>query len=437
MRLAWFSPLPPARSGVAAYSAELVPLLKREFALDCFPESRAHDFVWQHRRRPYDLTVYQLGNAPFHDYMWPYLASHPGLVVLHDACLHHARARQLLSQKRFDDYRQELWFDRPEAPRDFVEYAIEGLGGSIYYFWSMLRVVMQTARLVSVHNARVAGDLRASFPETPVRSIVLGKAPVETTEAMRRNIRTRLALPDETVVFAVFGKATAEKRIRPIVRAFSSIVRDGIDARLLCVGDTAECPWLGAELRELALDDRVHVTGYIADEAIGEYLAAADVCLCLRWPTARETSAAWLHCLAAARATVITDLAHLADIPTVDLRNWPVHAPGADHVSFYQEPVAARVDLLDEDHALRSAMRTLATEVALRDTLARAGHAYWSAHHTMEATAANYLGLVSEAAARPAPVPGSLPRHFTDDYTEPTRQIAERFGVSGALSILR
>ena len=188
-RLAWFSPLPPIRSGIAAYSAELVPLLEHEFAIDCFPESRAHDFVWQHRRRPYNLTVYQLGNAPFHDYMWPYLVSHPGLVVLHDACLHHARARQLLSRKRFDDYRQELWFDRPEAPRDFVEYAIEGLGGPIYYFWSMLRVVMQTARLVAVHNARVAGDLRTSFPETPVRSILLGKAPVETTAAMRQNMR--------------------------------------------------------------------------------------------------------------------------------------------------------------------------------------------------------------------------------------------------------
>ncbi len=49
---------------------------------------------------------------------------------------------------------------------DVAEYAVEGLGGPIYYFWSMLRVVMQSARMVAVHSAtrrggpatRVSGD---------------------------------------------------------------------------------------------------------------------------------------------------------------------------------------------------------------------------------------------------------------------------------------
>ena len=64
--------------------------------------------------------------------------------------------------------------------------------------------------------------------------------------------------------------------------------------------------------------DRVRVTGHVEDAEIAAYLAASDICLCLRWPTALETSASWLHCLAAHRVTVITDLAHLADVPTID-----------------------------------------------------------------------------------------------------------------------
>ena len=126
MRVAWFSPLPPVRSGIAAYSAELLPLLGGGFEVDVFVDRRvsrvdrrasptatceaqdatafdAHDFVWMHQRRPYDLIVYQLGNAPCHDYMWAYLVRYPGLVVLHDACLHHARARHLLEQQRFGE----------------------------------------------------------------------------------------------------------------------------------------------------------------------------------------------------------------------------------------------------------------------------------------------------------------------------------------------
>src|SRR2546430_12142591 len=52
------------------------------------------------------------------------------------------------------------------------------------------------------------------------------------------------------------------------------------------------------------------------------HLAACDVTLNLRWPTARETSGPWLRALAAARATVITDLVHHADVPSLDPRTW-------------------------------------------------------------------------------------------------------------------
>src|SRR3954470_18173052 len=93
MRIAWFSPLPPDRSGIAAYSADLVPRLAQTHGIETFSAATAHQFLWTARRHPYDLVVYQLGNAPCHDAMWGYLAAFPGLVVLHDARVHHARAR--------------------------------------------------------------------------------------------------------------------------------------------------------------------------------------------------------------------------------------------------------------------------------------------------------------------------------------------------------
>ncbi len=106
-RLAWFSPMPPVRTGIAAYSAELVAALRAELRDRCV-RRRAGTRGWRRshpaRRplgarlplaappRPYDLTVYQLGNSSHHDYQWPYLFRYPGLVVLHDTHLHHARA---------------------------------------------------------------------------------------------------------------------------------------------------------------------------------------------------------------------------------------------------------------------------------------------------------------------------------------------------------
>jgi glycosyltransferase involved in cell wall biosynthesis len=406
MRIAWFSPFPPERSGIAAYSTEILPLLSSGHAIERVPESGAHDFVWKHRRNPYDLVVYQLGNAPCHDYMWAYLAAFPGLVVLHDGRLHHARARRLLKDRRFDDYRREFAYDHPDARPEAAEYAVEGLGGSISYFWSMLRVVMRTARLVAVHNPRVADDLRTDYPGVAIEAIRMGVPAIAPDADTRRRVRQTLQIPDEAVVFAAFGKVTAEKRIPAILAALATLRRERMNAWLLIVGDADDLSAISA--------DGVRTTGYLPDEAVGSYLTAADACLCLRWPTALETSASWLRCLAAARATVLTDLPHLVDIPS---------------------SVAMRVDLLNEERDLVDAMRRLASDPHLRDALARAGHEYWQAGHTLPAMAEDYERLLVAAAARIAPEQTDLPSHFADDHSAAARQIAGRFGVD--VDILR
>jgi glycosyltransferase involved in cell wall biosynthesis len=407
MRLAWFSPLPPTRSGIAAYSTELLPELSAAHVIDSYDEASAHDFVWKHRRHPYELVVYQLGNAPCHDYMWAYLARYPGLVVLHDARLHHARARQLLNQRRFDDYREEFQYDHPDARQEFAEYAVEGLGGSIYYFWSMLRVVMRTARFVAVHNPRVADDLRADYPDTPIDVIRMGVPAIDGSNDAYRRSRRALSIPETSTAFAVFGKVTAEKRITAILRALASLVASGRDACLLLVGDADQYGALAAELAHYGINDRVRVSGHVSDDAVAGYLAAADACLCLRWPTAQETSASWLRCLAAGRATVISDLAHLVDIPAA---------------------AAIRIDLLDEDRELLLAMQALVDDPDRRAQIARAGHAYWSENHTIELLAGDYERVMRSAATRPVPHPPDLPSHFYEDYSSMARGIAARFG---------
>src|SRR5512141_2157279 len=99
--VAWFSPMPPVRTGIAGRSAELVPALReRGYGVDVFDEPAAHDFPWRRAQHPYDLVVYQFGNSSHHDYIWAYAVRYPGLVVLHDARLHHARAAFLLREKR-------------------------------------------------------------------------------------------------------------------------------------------------------------------------------------------------------------------------------------------------------------------------------------------------------------------------------------------------
>jgi len=411
-RIAWFSPLPPVHSGIAAYSAELLPRLGETFVIDSYPEHTAHDFVWRSRRTPYDLVVYQLGNARHHDYMWAYLARYPGLVVLHDVRLHHARARSLLDQRRFDDYRQEFGYDHPDVNPDFAQYAIEGLGGPIYYLFPMLRVVIRTARTIAVHNPRVASELAKTYADAAIETIRMGVPPLVHRDGARHEIRTQLSLPEEAIVFAAFGKVTPEKRVSAMLHGLRTLTRDGQQAYLMLVGDEGAYPELGVEVDRLGLRDWIRVTGHVADQAIADYLAAADACLCLRWPTAQETSASWLRCLAAARPTVITDLAHLVDTP---------------------RDVAIRVDPMRETASVADAMRRLADDGPLRAELGRAGHAYWSMHHTLDAMTEDYRRLVALAASRPAPAPDDLPTHFVTNYSEAARSTLDHFGLTAGI----
>ena len=125
----------------------------------------------------------------------------------------------------------------------------------------------------------------------------------------------------------------------------------------------------------------------------------------------------------AARPTIVTALAHLADVPTLDARTWRLSHPS-------REAIAVSIDLVDEDEALLAAMSRLAADGALRGRLAHAGHTYWSREHTLALMAEDYRRVMAEAAARPAPQVDGLPSHFTDDYTSLVRQLSERMGVT-------
>ena len=166
MRLAWFTPLSPARSGLAVHAAGLLSRLAGDFEVDVFVDEAdpavlapridppaavrpAHDFPWRHARRPYDLTVYDLADAAGHDYAWGYAVRYPGLAVLHDTVLHHARAAQLLRRNRLDDYRAELRFDRPDREPDVCALARAAVP-HVRAEWPLIGAIVRSARLAVV-----------------------------------------------------------------------------------------------------------------------------------------------------------------------------------------------------------------------------------------------------------------------------------------------
>ena len=449
-RLAWFTPLPPAKSGIAQYNAELLPGLASSFHIDLFVDDSsesfrspannlcifsAHDFIWKHLREPYDLVVYQLGNAPCHDYMWAYLTRFPGLVVLHDGQLHHARGRTLLQQwhPRKEDYRREFWFNHPDANADLAELGAVGLLGSLTYLWPMLRIVVESSRAVLVHNEWLAEQIREDHPDTTVYVVSMGVPEAAPAPDARRRIRARHGIPEDAVVFTAFGKATPEKRVREATRALASMADAVPQAHLLAAGETVDYYDLQAEAAVLGVGGRVTVAGYVTDAEIDDYLEASDVCLCMRWPTSRETSASWLRCLAAGKPTISTDLVHTTDVPTLDPRDWSVLAGEKGSA----KPIGVSIDILDEDHSLKLALRRLATDGALRATLGRNARLLWSRRFRIERMASGYRDIVERALASPVPDSSrraGFPKHLLADGTDHAKQLLRDAGLPSEIA---
>ncbi len=455
MHLAWFSPVPPVRSGIAGRSAELVESLRRRgHTIDIYvdePVARvahgvasAHDFLWRHRLRPYDLTVYQFGNSSHHDYEWPYALHHPGLVVLHDTHLHHARAALLLRETRVAEYRAEFRWSHPEVSPDVAELAVAGFDSRLFYDWPMVRSLVETSRLVAVHGEGARAELAGALhlPDRIV-SIRLGEGQIVTPEReaqARVQVRRRYGIAEDAVVFGCFGGLTPEKRIHQILAAFCALLPYVPGARLLLAGASAPhydvAADIAAGIDSSELQDRVTLTGYLdTDRDLTDHLAACDVSLNLRWPTARETSGPWLRALAAGRPTIITDLVHLGDVPSLDPRTWKVREAPQPPASSLQPPVCVAIDILDEDHSLRLAMRRLASDRALRDELGRAAREWWAREHSVEAMVEDYERVMQQAAcpepgrgARPAPGV-TLPAHMRNAGDRTLRALLDPFGV--------
>src|SRR5690606_40966245 len=104
---AWFTPLRPVESGISQYSEDLLPVLARAWQIDVYVDGyrpthlresdnlrvrMAREFRAAHRARPYDAVVYQMGNNPYHAYMYDPAREVPAVPARHDTVLPHLRA---------------------------------------------------------------------------------------------------------------------------------------------------------------------------------------------------------------------------------------------------------------------------------------------------------------------------------------------------------
>jgi len=337
MRVAFFSPLPPARSGIADYSAALLDPLGRLAEIETFAEAAP---AFDPGR--YDAVLYQLGNNPYHSFAYETALRHPGFIVLHEANLHHLIADITIRRGDWEAYLREVERNAgPEALAYALRY-VRTLERGPQYEIPMLRSVLERSRGVIVHSEAVAEVVREHGFAGPVAKIPHGAWIVDGD---RMGYRQRLGLDERAPLIGIFGFLKPYKRIGESLRAFRRLARLAPEARLLLVGEVhPELP-LDSMIAALGLSALARHIDFAPIEDFNGYLAACDIVLNLRYPTVGESSGTLLRALGMGKAVIVSDVGSFREFPDSICLKAPVDASEEEHLFEYLNLLVSRPEI--------------------------------------------------------------------------------------------
>jgi glycosyltransferase involved in cell wall biosynthesis len=391
-RLAFVGPLPPVRSGIADYARDLLPYIARDFEVEVFVDGR-HPLVAQgaysslrlHSGEElgrlfaeFDWVVYQMGNNLHHRFVLELARELPGVVVLHDLVLHHLYEEIAGLEDQWERYGEAL---------------VEGYGpvGAAVVQWKRWRLASERenfalplfepigarSRGVLVHSRSAEAQVRCRLPATPVERVPMGipRGP----QLDRDGARHRLGIPPEQVLVGAFGFLTPIKRLDVLAAALRAAWPRCPELRLVLVGEAS--PGLRLEKiftpSELA-GGRVEHRGYVAEDEYRDWMAATDVAVNLRFPSAGETSASLLRLLGDGKCTLVSAYRQFLEIPAAAAVRIPLGA--------------------EEEETLVRELVALARDPERRIRIGRAAQAFVAAEHSMEAAARGFSSAIQRIA---------------------------------------
>jgi len=374
MRVAYYSPLPPERTGIADYSALLLPELRRRLDVQVARRGRPRGL------RGADVSLYHIGNNPdAHGWILAALRRRRGVVVLHDFVLHHLVAGLTVGRGDGPGYLDAMQRDSGVFGRLVAHGVIDGLIPPVWESraedFPLVREVLDHAEGVIVHSQFVEGRVREAGFGGPVWRIPMPAFPEPADPRP-------FALPrPASIVIGCFGNLNPAKRAPQLLQAFANLRSRHRDALLVLAGGISSRYELELQAAEhgLSLGESVVHLGYLDENDIGPLLAACDILVSLRWPTMGETSASVIRALAAGRPVVVSDVGWFSELPDSVAAKVPVGP-------YEVETLAAYLDALASDAALRTRMGRAAAQHARRE---------YDLNHVAEL----YVAAIEQAAA--------------------------------------
>jgi glycosyltransferase involved in cell wall biosynthesis len=364
MKVAVWSPLPPAPTGVADYAVDQardlaahadVTLVSAEPAE--VPGLRVSSPASPGAR---DVDLFHVGNSPPHGFVLREALRAPGVVLLHESNIHDLWLAETVERGDTGAYMKEMRSAYGSEGLFAAERIATALGGAPFRArYPLVERVVQASLGVIASTGAIL-ESRAVRGALGFRPSLLLPHPFWLPDVSRDRAaaRARFGVPAGSFLIVAPGLATEEKRVDRLIRALAALGAER-DPRLLVAGDAPGASAWRELARSLGVVDRLTFTGRLSLEDLALSLVAADAVSALRHGDRGEMSGVAIRAMGIGRAVLVSAGSTLsrefpegAVVPIL-----PSIVPGDD---LEQRHLTAALAALSRDQDLRASIEAAA-----------------------------------------------------------------------------
>ena len=422
MKLEIWSPLPPARSGVADHVAETLPLLvgRAEVGVvvpdpsEADPAAAAGAALRSPEESDPDAArLYVLGNSRWHSFAYREALRRPGVLLLHEWSLHGLVFAETFLRGDAGGYRRLMRQAYGTTGAVLAGQVMDGFCSPVIEsLFPLSEHLVERSRAVAATTRFTATRAACVRPGLPVGHVPLHAAlPIDPLPS-REEARRALGLPADALVVTAPGLVNPLKRLDVALRVVGRLRRRWPRLLFAVAGDNPPALPLDAWAGAAGVGDGLVVTGRLSLPDLARHLVAADVVLALRFPSLGEMSAVLLRALAAGRPAVVT-----------------AGTPAGEE---FPEGVVVPVDPgRYEEAELEAVVDALLASPELREAIGARARAHARRYHDPERLAGRLLEFLEGAADAPPPPPLDEGAGLGRDLVGDLQRAARELGLPG------